>query len=84
VKVTRGQVHEYLGMKLQYDEKGQVSIDMSEYVKHMLKGFPEEEVKHGSKTPWNENLFRVDAKSPELNGSAKELFHTVVAQGLFA
>jgi hypothetical protein len=83
VKVTRGQVHEYLGMKLGYDVQGQVSIDMSDYVKPMLKGFPEEEFKHGSKTPWNENLFKVDAKSPELSGSVKELFHMVVAQGLF-
>jgi hypothetical protein len=50
----------------------------------MLKGFPEDELKHGLKTPWNENLFRVDAKNPELSGSVKEMFHTVVAQGLFA
>jgi hypothetical protein len=33
--------------------------------------------------PWNENLFKVDAKSPELSGDAKELFHAVMAQGLF-
>jgi hypothetical protein len=38
VKVTRAQVLEYLGMKLCYDIKGQVSINMSDYVKHMLKG----------------------------------------------
>jgi hypothetical protein len=30
----------------------------------MLKRFPEEELKHGSKAPWNENLLKVDAKSP--------------------
>ena len=28
VKVTRGKVHEYLGMMLNYAMKGQVSIDM--------------------------------------------------------
>jgi Reverse transcriptase (RNA-dependent DNA polymerase) len=28
VKVTRGKVHEYLGMKLQYEVPGQVSINM--------------------------------------------------------
>jgi hypothetical protein len=39
VKVARGQVHGYLGRKLCYDVKGQVSINMSKYVKHMLKGF---------------------------------------------
>jgi hypothetical protein len=40
VKVTRGKVHEYLGMKLQYDVPGQVLIDMIDYVKNMLDGFP--------------------------------------------
>jgi hypothetical protein len=40
VKVTRGQVHEYLGMKLQYDVKGQVLIDMSDYVKQYVEGLP--------------------------------------------
>ena len=28
VKVTRGKIHEYLGMTLDYTKKGQVSIDM--------------------------------------------------------
>jgi hypothetical protein len=32
VKVKRGKEHQYLGMKLHYGVKGQVSIDMIDYV----------------------------------------------------
>jgi hypothetical protein len=41
VKVTRGKVHAYLGVKLMYNVQGQVSIDMVNYVKNMLGGFPQ-------------------------------------------
>jgi hypothetical protein len=83
LKVHRGKEHEYLGMKLNYKVPGQVSFDMSDYVEHMLSGFPTEEIQSKSKVPWNEFLFRVDDKSPKLSDDERELFHTVVAQGLF-
>jgi hypothetical protein len=41
---TRGKVHEYPGLKLRYNIPGQVSIDMIDYVKHMLEGFPKAQV----------------------------------------
>jgi Reverse transcriptase (RNA-dependent DNA polymerase) len=83
VKVKRGKVHDYLGMKLHYDVQGQVSIDMIDYVQNMLEGFPQNQIEKASKTPWNDNLFKVESKSVELSDSERELFHTVVAQGLF-
>jgi Reverse transcriptase (RNA-dependent DNA polymerase) len=84
VKVTQGKVHEYyLGMKLIYNVQGQVSIDMVDYVKNVLGGFPQAQIKMSSKSPWNDNLFKVDPKSIKLSDSEQEMFHTVVAQGLF-
>ena len=84
VKMTRGKVHEYLGMKLDYTKKNQVTIDMVKYVKSMLQVFPEEHLS-GAKvsSPWNENLFKVNDKSPSLPSDLKEQFHTTTAQGLF-
>jgi hypothetical protein len=70
-------------MKLHYDVQGQVSIDMIDYVQNMLEGFPRNQIEKASKTPWNDNLFKVESKSVELSDSERELFHTVVAQGLF-
>ena len=36
VKVTRGKRHQYLGMMLDYSKKGQVTIDMRDYVTTMI------------------------------------------------
>jgi len=84
VKERRGKIHEYLGMKLDYTQKGKVIIDMTEYVESMAKSFPETNLQGTKvKTPWNDNLFKVRDKSPKLPRSRAERFHTVTAQGLF-
>jgi Reverse transcriptase (RNA-dependent DNA polymerase) len=84
VKTTRGKLHEYLGMKLDYTVKGQVSIDMVDYVNKMINDF---QTKYliGAKvtTPWNENLFKVNESSPGLTKEMAEQFHKTTAQGLF-
>ena len=84
VKVTRGKVQDYLGMKLDYSVPGQVSINMVDYVESMLSSFPQSELA-GAKvaSPWNENLFKVNEKSPKLSKEVAEQFHTTTAQGLF-
>ena len=56
VKKTQDPLHDYLGMTLDYSVPGQVSIDMSHYVKKMVKEFPQESLKGASvASPWNEN-----------------------------
>jgi hypothetical protein len=58
-KVARGKIHSYLGMTLDYSVPGQVSIDMTDYVKNLIEGFPSECLGcHAVKSPWNENLLR--------------------------
>ena len=83
VKVTRGKVHDYLGMILDYRVKGQVTIDMTRYVESMVDSFPQEELQGKVSTPWNENLFKVNDMSNKLSMERAELFHTTTAQGLF-
>jgi hypothetical protein len=84
VKMTRGKLHDYLGMKLDYREEGQVSIDMTDYVKTMIDQFPEEHLPKGRvASPWTDALFRVDVESPKLPKQEAEQFHTTTAQGLF-
>ena len=84
VKVTRGKVHDYLGMTLDYTVPGQVSIHMDDYVEKMLEAFPQECLQ-GTKvaSPWSDNLFKVSQHSVQLPQEGKEQFHTTVAQGLF-
>ena len=85
VKATRGKVHDYLGMTFDYSVPGKVKVDMTEYMKGMVKDFS---VKLGSKdkapTPAGDDLFTVDDESPVLDKSKAQEFHTLVAKGLFA
>ena len=41
VKVTRGKIHDYLGMRFDFLEPGKVKVDMIDYVKEMLGDFSE-------------------------------------------
>jgi hypothetical protein len=81
VKATRGKIHDYLAMKLDYSTPEKLKVDMTDYIKNMVNDFPEEVTK--SSYPWNETLFKVDEKTPKLSKEKRELFHTFVAKGLF-
>jgi hypothetical protein len=81
VKATRGKIHENLAMKLDYSQEKIIKINMVDYVKAMVNDFPEGVSK--SNYPWNENMFKVDNKSPLLCKEKRELFHTFLAKGLF-
>ena len=82
VKVKRGNEHTYLGMNLVFDEDNSVKIDMKKYVSEMIDEYPDE-VQGKSKTPANEKLFKVNDRSNKLSKEKAELFHTMVAKGLF-
>ena len=84
VTVTRGKVHDYLGMKLDFSVAGQVSVDMRDYVTTMIEAFPDGAIPDGKvPSPWTDALFRIDEKSPKLESARAEQFHTTTAQGLF-
>ena len=64
VKRTQGPLHDYLGMTLDYSVPGQVSINMSHYVKKMVKEFPKESLKGAPvASPWNESRSKVQHDS---------------------
>jgi hypothetical protein len=50
----------------------------------MIDNFPQKELE-GAKvsSPWTDNLFKVDEDKPLLKKQDAELYHTIVAQGLF-
>ena len=50
ITITRGKLHDYLGMTLNYNENGCVKIDMVEYVKKCLVDLPEH-MQGKAKTP---------------------------------
>jgi Reverse transcriptase (RNA-dependent DNA polymerase) len=79
---NRGKIHDYLGMILNFTEKGKVKIDMSEYVKMVLHDLPSEMI-GTSATPAANFLFNVNDECAKLDQSKKDIFVHYVMQLLY-
>ena len=83
VKSTRGKVHEYLGMTLDFTNPGEVKIDMRDYVKKMVRDFPEE-LDHGDVVnPATSKLFQVSPQSKQLAKQKVKYFTHSLRKGFF-
>ena len=71
--VSRGQVHDYLGLTLDFHTKGEVQINMEHYIDMMLQDAPEE-MKGTATTPATSHLFNVNNKDPQFLGAEKRKF----------
>jgi hypothetical protein len=60
--VSRGRVHKYLGMTLDYTVRGQVNISMFDYADKIINPFDKAEPKGGStkSSAAPDDLFKVD------------------------
>ena len=87
VKTTRGDVYEYLGMKFIFDrKKGEVKVDMNDYIGNMIEEFPIKFDKTKRDKPItlaSTGLFEEDT-SKKLGEKDRETFHKFTAKGLFA
>jgi hypothetical protein len=80
--VTRGDIHDYLGMTIDYSTEGKVVIRMDDYVENMLAELPEN-MAGDATTPAAEHLFKVNEDAEALDSGDSELFHSVTAKLLF-
>jgi hypothetical protein len=79
---TRGKVHEYLGMTLDYSESGKVKVIMKDYIKDMLEEVPAD-MDGEAATPAGLHLFTVNKKAELLDEPTAELYHHHTAKLLF-
>ena len=56
--MKRGGFHDYLGMDLDFSEKGAVKVSMIKYVKKIIGAFPEE-IKSTSNSPAADQIFQI-------------------------
>jgi hypothetical protein len=84
--VSRGKVHTYLGMKLDYILRGRVMITMFDYIEEIIVAFDKADPEGGgtetSAAP--ANLFKVDEDCEKLNATRLREFHNLVAKTLYA
>ena len=84
IKGSKGLVHDYLGINLDYTKTGVVKVDMRSYVKDILNDHDEKEIKEGQASqPWTDGLFKIDESRRKLDSDKQDQFHTTVAKALF-
>ena len=83
LSITKGDVHEYLGMKIDYSQKGKVRFSMPDYINRMLEDVPSELMQGPSSTPAPNQLFRINPDAEKLDTSSAILFHHLTAQLLY-
>ena len=84
--VSRGKIHTYLGMTLDYTIPGLVKVSMFEYIDEILTAFEKAEPKgagtKASAAP--DNLFKVNEDCEKLSPKKAVQFHNLVAKTLYA
>ena len=82
--ITRGLIHEYLGMTFDLREKGEVILSQYDFVKKLNDDLPDE-MKTGRYryTPAPEDLFKINESSPKLDCARKETYHHIAAKTLW-
>jgi hypothetical protein len=82
ITITRGKVHNYLGMILNYSEKGKVKTKMLDYVNKMLAELLAE-MDGDAPSPAANHLLTVNDDQIKVDEKKAHLFHTYVANTLF-
>ena len=84
--VSRGKVHSYLGMTLDFTLPARVKITMYDYIEEIIAAFDKADPNGGgtktSAAPVN--LFRIDQDCKKLDTKKSTEFHNIVAKTLYA
>jgi hypothetical protein len=80
--ITRGNIHDYLGMTLDYSEPGFVKLDMTDCVNKILDEMSEE-MDCTATSPAAAYLFQIVEGIEPLNERTSEFFHATAAKLLF-
>jgi hypothetical protein len=93
MKVHQGKVHKYLGMTLDFSNKGQCVVTMFDYLDGIVKAYNLVKskydngfvpvTKHRFDSPAPDNLFTVDEDCEKLPEDMATDFHTIVAKTLY-
>jgi len=86
MKVSRGKVHKFLGMTLDFTKPGEVVVTMFDYIEELLDAFNKAEPKmKGTKSSAAPNdLFKVDEDCEKLKSNEAVIFHNLTAKTLYA
>jgi hypothetical protein len=81
--VRRGKIHEYLGLRLDFSNRGKVVMTMFDYISELVKETPDDLFKGPARSPASNYLFHVNPKAKKLDDDAAVLFHHLTAKLLY-
>ena len=83
--ISRGRVHEYLGMTLDFTTPKKCKVIMTDYVDEILGSAPEELFlgRGQARTPAANDLFKISDTEKQLPKHRSDTFHSLTAQLLF-
>jgi hypothetical protein len=80
---SRGKVHDYLGMTLDFSKSGEVTVTMIDYIKMILHDAPKE-MRGSAATPTANHLFQVNMVNPiPLEKDKADIYVHIVMQLLY-
>ena len=82
---TRGKIHDFLGITIDYSTTGKVQMSMKKYIQNVLDEAPSE-FSGTAPTPAANHLFEIETRTSNiqlLSAEQKETFHHITAQLLF-
>jgi hypothetical protein len=80
---TRGKVHEYLGMTIDFSTDGKVRFLMIEHIQGVLDKLPDDMMIGESTSPASNYLFEINDKCEKLCPEVADMFHHNTAKLLF-
>jgi hypothetical protein len=83
VTVHRGKVHDYLGMQLDFSNKGKVVMTIHDYIDELIKEVPEDLLSGKASTPASNFLFNVNPKCSKLDNKTSAMYHHLTAKLLY-
>jgi len=81
--VSRGKVHNYLGMQIDYTEEGKVKFTMPHMIEEIINQLPASLNNGPATTPAANHLFQVNEDAVKLGQGDADLFHRLTAQLLY-
>ena len=84
LSIQRGRVFEdYLGMKMDFSQKGKVIFSMEDYIERLIAETPDELMKGPCATPAGNRLFDVNEKAEPLSKETADMYHHLTATILY-
>jgi len=83
ITISKGKVHDYLGMTIDYAKDGKVMFKMDNFVERLLDEAPADMQSNTAATPAAGHIFQVNKEGKKLDSKTVDLFHHLVAKLLY-